>query len=131
MNESQGIATITVSRTGNLAGIVTVGYATSALTATPGVDYTDVFGTLTFAAGVTSQSFTVPLLDPFKPALDYGSADFDARHRIAISAVWAVPYAKNTHGFVKQAVELAQRSVTARSTNRRAVPGALPKCRWM
>jgi hypothetical protein len=67
VNEAQGTATITVLRSGNLAGIVTVGYATSALTSTPGVDYTDVFGTLTFAAGITSQSFTVPLLDPYKP----------------------------------------------------------------
>ena len=45
------------------------------------------------------------LLDPFNPALDKGSADFDARHRIAISAVWTLPYAKGTHGFVKQALD--------------------------
>ena len=67
VNESQGTATITVTRAGNMDGIVTVDYATSAVTSTPGVDYTDVFGTLTFGPGVTSQSFTVPLLDPFKP----------------------------------------------------------------
>lgn len=45
------------------------------------------------------------LLDPFNPALDKGSADFDARHRIALSAVWALPYAKGTHGVAKQVLD--------------------------
>jgi len=53
----------------------------------------------------TPQTENLGLLDPFQPALDYGNADFDARHRIAISAVWALPYARNTHGFVKQAAD--------------------------
>jgi outer membrane receptor protein involved in Fe transport len=67
----------------------------------------------------TPQTENLGLLDPFQPALDYGSADFDARHRIAISAVWALPYAKNTHGFVKQAVDGWEFSpiVTAHSGN--------------
>jgi hypothetical protein len=45
------------------------------------------------------------LLDPFNPALDKGSADFDARHRIALSAVWTLPYFKGTHGAVKQVLD--------------------------
>jgi hypothetical protein len=53
----------------------------------------------------TPQVENLGLLDPFQPALDYGNADFDARHRIALSAVWALPYAKSTHGFVKQALD--------------------------
>jgi hypothetical protein len=50
----------------------------------------------------TPQTENLGLLDPFQPALDKGNADFDARHRVAISAVWTLPYAKNTHGFVRQ-----------------------------
>ena len=30
-------------------------------------------------------------MDPFHPKLDWGSSDFDAAQRVAISAVWAIP----------------------------------------
>ncbi|HMK30148.1 MAG TPA: TonB-dependent receptor [Terriglobales bacterium] len=59
------------------------------------------------------------LLDPFNPALDKGSADYDTRHRIALSAVWTLPYAKGTHGVARQVLdgwELAP-IVTARTGN--------------
>ena len=42
---------------------VTVDYATSDGTATEGDDYTDTSGTLTFNAGVTSMTVSVPVLD--------------------------------------------------------------------
>ncbi|HEU4366898.1 MAG TPA: Calx-beta domain-containing protein [Methylomirabilota bacterium] len=64
--ETAGAATITVSRAGSTAGVVTVGYATTATgsaTPGPGGDFTPVAGTLTFAAGQTSRTFTVPVLD--------------------------------------------------------------------
>ncbi|SES37465.1 Calx-beta domain-containing protein [Actinokineospora terrae] len=41
---------------------VTVNYATTALTATAGVDFTPVSGTVTFAPGETSKTVTVPLI---------------------------------------------------------------------
>ncbi|MDB6027342.1 MAG: hypothetical protein JWM68_3565, partial [Verrucomicrobiales bacterium] len=56
-------AAITVQRTGTGAGIVSVGYATSNGSATAGSDYTAKSGTLTFAAGVMSQTFTISLLN--------------------------------------------------------------------
>jgi Calx-beta domain-containing protein len=57
-------AAITVTRTGtSLAGGVPIGYSTSNGTATAGSDYKAVSGTLTFAAGVTSMSFTVPIIN--------------------------------------------------------------------
>ena len=52
-------ATITVSRTGT-SGPVTVDFATSPGSASAGDDYTGVSGTLTFLAGETSKTFTVP-----------------------------------------------------------------------
>jgi hypothetical protein len=45
------------------------------------------------------------LLDPFNPRLDKGSADYDARHRIAVSAVWTLPYAKGTRGIARQILD--------------------------
>src|SRR5207244_3957203 len=61
---TSGTAVITVSRTNGTDGTVTVHYATSDGTAQAGVRYTATSGTLTFANGVTSQSFSVPLLNP-------------------------------------------------------------------
>jgi hypothetical protein len=64
--EAAGQATITVNRVGGTAGVVTVDYATTGGgTAVPGIggDYTPVSGTLTFATGQTSRTFTVPVLD--------------------------------------------------------------------
>jgi hypothetical protein len=58
-----GSAIITVSRTNGSSGTVTVQYATSDGTAQAGVRYTATSGTLTFADGVISQSFTIPILN--------------------------------------------------------------------
>jgi outer membrane receptor protein involved in Fe transport len=67
----------------------------------------------------TPQTINLGLLDPFQPGLDKGSADFDSRHRIAISAVWDLPYARNTKGFMKQVLDGWQFApiLTARTGN--------------
>jgi len=59
--ESGGSATIAVTRSGGLGAGMTAQYATTNGTASAGTDYTSTSGTLTFAAGVTSVSFQVPL----------------------------------------------------------------------
>src|SRR5262249_49860049 len=58
-----GSATITVQLNGTPSQSVTVHYQTSDGTGKAGTDYTSVSGTLTFSAGVSSRSFTVPILD--------------------------------------------------------------------
>lgn len=60
--ENGGSITITVNRTGG-TDPASVQYATSNGSATAGADYTATSGTLTFAAGQTSATFNVPILD--------------------------------------------------------------------
>jgi hypothetical protein len=43
-----------------------------------------------FSDGVQSD-YQLGYMDPFHPKLDWGSSDFDATHRVAISAIWAIP----------------------------------------
>jgi len=63
VSEGTASATITVLRTGPLSGMATVSYSTSDGTATGGTDYTPTSGTLSFKAGDTTKSFTVPILN--------------------------------------------------------------------
>jgi len=44
-------------------------------------------------------------LDPFNPGLDRADADFDARNRLGLSAVWSPPYAQHTHGVAKEVLD--------------------------
>lgn len=60
-SEKDGTVLVTVNRTGGTSGSVTVNYATSDGTATAGSDYTATSGTLTFAAGVVSKTFSIPI----------------------------------------------------------------------
>lgn len=62
--EGDGLATITVGRTGASNGEVTIDVATSDGTATAGSDYTAAGGTLTWTDGDTAdKTFDVPLID--------------------------------------------------------------------
>lgn len=60
--ENAGSATITVNRVNGSRGTVTVDYKTVPQSTIPGIDYTPVSGTLTFAPGVNSQTIVVPVL---------------------------------------------------------------------
>jgi uncharacterized repeat protein (TIGR01451 family) len=63
VGEAATTATITVTRTTGTYGAVDVTYATSDNTATAGSDYTATSGTLSFAQGQTSKTFTVSILN--------------------------------------------------------------------
>ena len=63
VSESGPTATITVTRTGGSYGAVGVRYATTNNTATSGSDYTNSTGTLSFAQGENSKTFTIPIVN--------------------------------------------------------------------
>src|SRR5438105_1064546 len=76
--ENAGTVTITVFRTGDSTGTVTVDYATSDGTARAGLDYTAATGTVVFGPGETYKTFTVPILDD-------GLAESDETVNLALS----------------------------------------------
>ena len=61
-NEGSNLV-FTVTRSGDANNAITVNYATSNGSAVAGTNYTATSGTLTFAAGVTTQTITVPTTD--------------------------------------------------------------------
>ena len=61
VSEGAGSLTVTVKRSGSSAASNTVVIKTAGGTATSGADFTAVSKTLTFAAGVTSLTVTVPI----------------------------------------------------------------------
>ena len=63
VQEDRTNAVITLIRSGQTNGVVTVDYATAAGTAVAGTDYANTSGTATFPAGVTSAVFQVSLTD--------------------------------------------------------------------
>ncbi len=72
VTEDAGFAQLVVTRTGGARGAVTVGYQTVSAGATPGLDYVSTSGTLSFAAGATSATITVPVLaDPWDNQNEY------------------------------------------------------------
>ena len=56
----------------------------------------------TFSGSLTSDS--LGYLDPLHPQLDYGSSDFDVRHRFVLSPIWDTPWFKSGKGFLTQAL---------------------------
>lgn len=63
VNENAGAITITVTRTGSSATTATVQFSSSDATALSSGDYAAVAGTLTFASGETSKTFTVSIAE--------------------------------------------------------------------
>jgi hypothetical protein len=63
VSEDAGSVTVTVTRTGSTAGSASVVYSTLDISASGFSDYTGVAGTLTFAAGESSKSFSVAIIN--------------------------------------------------------------------
>lgn len=92
-NEGAGTMVFTVTLDQPSALPVTVQYTTLDGSATGGLDYTPVTGTLTFAPGTTSQTITVPVLND---AVYEGPETFTVRLSDPVQATIAVPAATGT-----------------------------------
>ncbi len=55
-------------------------------------DLSDAFST-------SGNQFNLGYTDFANPMADYGNSQYDNRHRVAISAIWAIPYAHHMKGF--------------------------------
>jgi hypothetical protein len=73
----------------------------------------------------TASSPNLGLLDPLHPGLDYGSADYDVRHRFTLAAVWELPY-KGNNAVEKQV--LGGWSVIPNFSARTGIPFSLWDC---
>lgn len=62
VSESQGAATIVVTRTGDMKTAVSVNYSTTDSSAIAGGDYTATSGTLNFASGESSKFFIINII---------------------------------------------------------------------
>lgn len=49
----------------------------------------------------SGNNFNLGYLDAFDPMLDYGDAEFDVRHRLAVSAIWQLPFFNNAGGLTR------------------------------
>jgi Carboxypeptidase regulatory-like domain/TonB dependent receptor len=52
--------------------------------------FAKAFDNLSTTFSESNNQFTLGLLDPFNPGLDYGPADFDVRHRFVASINWSI-----------------------------------------
>ena len=48
-----------------------------------------------------NNNFNLGYLDAFDPMLDWGYAQFDTRHRVALSGVWVLPFGRGASGIGK------------------------------
>ena len=80
--KSAGHATVTITRSGDKSGAMTVDYATGNGTANDRSDYSPVFGSVTFAPGETSKDVTIPLINH-----GYGTADFGSQRNFHLVIV--------------------------------------------
>ncbi len=63
----------------------------------------DLSSTFSDSTGGASNGIgNLGYLDPRNPKLDWGSSDYDVRHRAALTMVWETPWAKNGTNWVHQ-----------------------------
>ena len=75
------------------------------LTANYTWSHTQDYSSATFGGSDQLAAQALGTLNPFNPKFDKGDSDFDMRNRLAISAVWELPYANKAHGMNKAVLD--------------------------
>jgi hypothetical protein len=96
VNASAGVATVQVDRVGNSSATVSVNYTSANGTAVAGQDYSAVSGTLTFAPGQKTATFTVPILANPQQTASSTTVNLSLSQPTAGATVGAISAAKLT-----------------------------------
>lgn len=75
------------------------------LTLTANYTYSHSIDNLSDTFSSSGNQYNLGLTDPFNPKLDKGDSYYDLRHRFATSAIYAIPFAKGTHGVAKMVLD--------------------------
>jgi hypothetical protein len=86
-----GIARLIIQNLGN-----------SGLTLQANYTYSLALDDLSDTFSSSYNAWNLGYTDPYNPKLDWGPSEYDNRNRVSVAAVWAVPFAKYTQGWVKQ-----------------------------
>jgi outer membrane receptor protein involved in Fe transport len=65
--------------------------------------YAHALDNLSSTFSESNTEFNLGYLDPTNPWVDYGNADFDQRHRLALEMTWSEPFFKSGKGALRQA----------------------------
>jgi hypothetical protein len=90
VDATAGLATVQVERVGNSTASVSVNYATASGTALAGRDYTSASGTLAFAPGQDTATFTVPILANPQQTASSTTVDLSLSHPTAGATLGAI-----------------------------------------
>ncbi len=80
-------------------------FGNSGLSLRANYTYSHAIDNISSTFSESTNNANLGLLDPFNPKLDKGNSDFDERHRFVVSATWDIPFARNTSGFAKRALD--------------------------
>jgi len=77
----------------------------SGLTLRVNYTYSHAIDDLSDTFSSSGNQFNLGYTDFQNPSVDKGSSEFDNRHRIALSAIWDIPFAKHTRGIAKSVLD--------------------------
>ncbi len=67
--------------------------------------WSHAFDELSDTFSSSGNQFNLGYTNAFLPSVDYSNAQFDNRHRIALAAIYNIPFARGLHGFAKRALD--------------------------
>jgi outer membrane receptor protein involved in Fe transport len=77
-------------------------FANTGLTLDSNYTWSHTWDDLSDTFSSSGNQYNLGYLDPFRPKVDWGNSYLDIRQRFVVQAIWDVPLARNSHGWVKQ-----------------------------